>query len=292
MSLSLPAGVTLTKVSELDGVRVETDDCVGELVLQGAHVTRWRPDGADPVLFVSEQSSFAPGKPVRGGIPLCGPWFGPGRGGNRTPMHGFYRLAPWRLVAAEEVPTGVRLTLELGGADLSGDDMAAGWPADAGLRFEVTFGRTLTLALTTRTGIDGVDLEEALHTYFVVGDVRRASVEGLDGAAYTDKLDGGVTRTQAGPVTFTGETDRVYATAAATTIVDPALKRRIHIDPVHAASTVVWNPWAGKAAAMADFADDEWTGMLCVETANALDAGAVVIPPDSEHTISATISVE
>ncbi len=291
MTITLPSTVTYATFGELDGVRVETAQASAELVFQGAQLIGWQPADADPVVFVSEHALFVRGTSVRGGIPLCGPWFGPGRSLDRKPSHGFYRCAPWRLTGATTDGDDVLLTLELDHSDLAGVNGADGWPDDAALRFEVRVGTTLSVALTTRTGADGMDLEEALHTYFVVGDVRQTRVEGLAEASYVDKVSGGASKTQSGAVTFNGETDRVYASTATTTIVDPVLGRRIVVSKSDSASTVVWNPWDKKAAAVSDLGDDEWPRMVCVETANALEQ-AVVIPPDTEHTISATFAVE
>lgn len=289
--IALPDGVRTTTIGQLPAMTVETPLCSAEIALQGAQLTRWQPAGQAPVLFVSTQSRLQPGAAIRGGVPLCGPWFGPGRRGDQTPAHGFYRLAPWRLTTARaEADGAVTLGFTLTADDLAGVDAAAGWPSDAELGFEVELGTRLRMSLTTRTGAEGMDLEQALHTYFAVGDVRRVRLDGLAGVDYVDKLDDAAVKQQVGEVTFTGETDRVYRTSHPTAILDPVLQRRIDIETTDSASTVVWNPWVDKAAAMSDFADDEWPTMLCVETANVL-ADAVVIPPDDTHTITATISV-
>jgi glucose-6-phosphate 1-epimerase len=136
-------------------------------------------------------------------------------------------------------------------------------------------------------------VQEALHTYFAVGDVRRASVLGLAGAAYVDKVRGGARGVQdAAPLRFDGETDRPYlATEATTTIVDEAWNRRIVVEKEGSRTTVVWNPWAAKARAMPDFGDDEWPAMVCVETANALE-DAYVLAPGDRHLLRARVRVE
>lgn len=287
----LPEGVRLGDAGGLPAVHVQTSLASATVVLQGAHLTAWQPAGQQPVIFTSERALFEPGVAIRGGIPLAGPWFGPGRGAPKKPAHGFYRIAPWRLTSASTgAERQVRLQLELTADDLSEVPAGRGWPDDARLTYEIEIGQTLRVALTTATGADGMDLEEALHSYFAVGDVRQVRVEGLAGATYVDKVADGARSTQDGEVTFAGETDRVYLSGATTAILDPVLGRRIEISPSGANSTVVWNPWQHKAAEMKDFAPDEWTGMLCVETANVLD-DAAVIRPDTEHTIAAEIAV-
>lgn len=141
------------------------------------------------------------------------------------------------------------------------------------------------------TGREPVVLEEALHTYLAVRDVTAVRVEGLDGAAYLDKAAGaGQQRTQHGPVTLTEETDRVYRSTAPTTVVDPAASRAVTVTKDGSASTVVWNPWAAKAAALPDVADGAWRSMVCVETANALD-DAVTLDAGASHTMTARYAV-
>ena len=149
----------------------------------------------------------------------------------------------------------------------------------------------MALTVTNPAGVP-VTFEEALHTYLAVGDVRQVSVAGLEGVTYVDKVDGAKRKTQAGAlVTIGGETDRLYLdTDAAVTLSDPVLGRRIHVAKTGSRSSVVWNPWVAKSKAMPDFGDDEWPGMICIETANAAD-NAVTVPPHASHSMTATISV-
>lgn len=293
MDVVLPAGVQLGKRAELDLLTVETDSCTAELVLHGAIVTRWQPVGQKPVLFAGDGLDYRPGVSMHAGIPLCGPWFGPGRSGDRKPAHGFYRSSLWRLAGAEQTGIGTdvvtELRLELTAEDLVDVPAAAGWPRDARLSLRVRLGTTLQVTLTTQTGIDGADLEEALHTYLHVGDVRQVRLFGLDSAEYIDKVAGGEVRVQHGDVTFSGETDRVYSSGSDVVVYDPVLGRRLTVAKEHSSSTVIWNPGQSKGAALADVGG-QWPEFVCVEAANALD-GAVVIPPDSEHSITTTISV-
>ena len=296
MSIALPDSVTAAEgEGGLPVLRVATAAATGEVYLHGAHVTAWTPAGAAPVLWVSGSSRFAAGEAIRGGVPICFPWFGTGREpGLAPPAHGFARLAPWRLVAAEEHDGGaVTLTFELTAADVADVPAAAAWPHPFTATYAVTFGRELTLALTVEnTGEGEISFEEALHTYLAVADVRTTTVQGLDGAAYLDKAaDGGPERvTQRGDVTFTAETDRVYDSACTAVVVDESARRRIGLDKEGSAHTVVWNPWVDKAASMPDYGDDEWPTMVCVETANALDA-AIALAPGERHTMTAHYAV-
>jgi glucose-6-phosphate 1-epimerase len=134
--------------------------------------------------------------------------------------------------------------------------------------------------------------EAALHTYFHVSDAREVEVTGLEGVEFIDKVDAGTRKQQgAEPLRFTGETDRVFVqTTAPVTLHDPGMKRRIVVEKTGSLTTVVWNPWIAKSAAMADFGDDEWPGMVCIETANAGE-NAVTLAPGAVHLMSTLISV-
>jgi glucose-6-phosphate 1-epimerase len=259
------------------------------LFLQGGHVTDFEPGRLGPVLFTSAHSHFAPGTAIRGGVPIIFPWFGPHPTRTDLPAHGFARTLPWHL--ATVLPpsgggAGVTLTLE------SSDETRRLWPHDFALRYTVLVGRTLDLSLEVHnTGDAPFTFEEALHTYLSVADVRQVRVEGLDGRDYLDKVDGGRRKTQSGPITLTGETDRVYLNTPDTvTVHDPAACRRIVVSKESSATTVVWNPWVDKAKRLTDFGDDEWPRMICIETANAAE-NAVILPPGGRHTMRAAVEV-
>jgi D-hexose-6-phosphate mutarotase len=206
-------------------------------------------------------------------------------------MHGFARARGWRLLATDSLPDG-RVALALG-LDDDGATRAL-WPHPFQARYRVTLGETLELALEVRnTGAGPFTFEAALHTYLAVGDVGAVGVLGLEDTVYIDKVDG-VTRKRhgTGPLRLTGETDRVFlGTRARCVVDDPALRRRLVVDKSGSATTVVWNPWADKAAGIADLEPDDWRRMLCVETANAAD-DAVTLAPGAGHLMTATLSVE
>jgi glucose-6-phosphate 1-epimerase len=279
---------TVTELNEsLPSLAVCNRHARARVFLHGAHVASFRPVGEGELLWMSLRSTFAPGKPIRGGVPICFPWFGPHAERADLPVHGLVRLVPWSLTAAEDLPDGrTRLVLDLS----SSADTQAIWPHPFALTYTVTVGSTLELALQVKnSGAQPFTFEEALHTYFDVGDVRRCSVSGLEGTRYLDKVDGAQERAQTGAVTFASETDRVYqGTTAACVIHDPAQGRQIVVEKEASRTTVVWNPWVGKAARMADFGDEEWPGMVCVETANA-GAERLTLPPGGTHTLVARI---
>ncbi|MFH5822707.1 D-hexose-6-phosphate mutarotase [Georgenia sp. AZ-5] len=292
IAVDLPASVTLAGgEGGLPLLRVDTPVATGEVYLHGAHVSAWTPAGHDPVIWMSRASMFAPGQPIRGGVPICFPWFGGGREPGMAPAHGFARLADWTLVGAEEVDGVVTLALRLTDADVAGLPGVQAWPHAFEATCTVTFGPELGLELSVRnTGAEECSFEEALHTYLHVRDVTAVTVEGLDGARYLDKAPGAGTDlvAQSGPVTFSGETDRVYRSTGTATVVEPGV-RTITVAKEGSANTVVWNPWTAKAVAMPDYDDAEWPTMVCVETANALDDAVSLVPGES-HTMRARIS--
>jgi glucose-6-phosphate 1-epimerase len=259
--------------------------------LQGAHVAHFQPKGEKPVLWMSAASRFEAGKPLRGGVPICFPWFGPKAGSPDAPLHGFARILPWAVASVvREAGGGLRAVL-----DLSAEAAArGGFPRELSLSLAVTVSRSLRMELTVRN-VDSaaVTFEEALHSYFAVSDVRQVRIRGLEGVPYVDKTAAMARRPgESGPVAIAAETDRVYQGATGTvTVEDPGWRRRIVIGKSGSATTVVWNPWVAKAKAMPDFGDDEWTGMLCVETASAMD-GAVSLAPGASHVMTATLEVQ
>jgi glucose-6-phosphate 1-epimerase len=263
-----------------------------EVYLHGAHVTHFALQGQAPILFLSAQSSFDPAKPIRGGVPICFPWFGPrtpDSAGN-SPMHGFARILPWEVVSTSADGDTASIELSL----IDNEQTRKWWLHPFRAQYRVALSpRELVLTLTVaNTGPISFRFEEALHTYFAVADVRNVPVEGLDGVEYLDKTDNLARKTQSGPVTIAAETERVYlGTRAPVVIHDPGPGRRVVNTKQNSDATVVWNPWVAKARAMADFGDDEWPRMLCVETAN-VGPHAVTLAPAASHTTGATIHTQ
>jgi len=261
-----------------------------EIYLHGAHLTSWTPAGHAPVIWLSRASTFTSEVAIRGGVPICFPWFGPHAVDSQAPSHGFARLANWTVTDARETGDDVSLVFRL--TD-SGRTRASAWPYRFEAAYRVTVGAALSLSLqVTNWDTRPVAYEAALHTYYAVGDVREVTVTGLENTAYLDQLAGPEPQRQGPePVRFTGETDRIYTdTAATATIEDPGQRRAVSIHKDGSETTVVWNPWSGKAHSMKDFGDDEWTGMVCVETCNVGEA-AIRLEPGAQHTMTATIEV-
>lgn len=291
VTIPLPPSVTvISGEGGLPLLRVLTPLSTGYVYLLGAHVSGWTPAGHDPVLWMSAKSDFEVGKPIRGGVPLCFPWFGAGASGDKAPGHGVARVVPWTLTQARDDDGTVTLVFELTSDDVAGVPGADLVPGPFAATYTVTFGSALGLELAVmNTGQEEFAFEEALHTYLAVHDATGVFVKGLEGAQYLDKV-AGETRTQDGPVVISAETDRVYSSTGTALILDAGRHRTVTVAKENSANTVVWNPWVAKAAAMPDFGDDEWPGMICVETANALDDGPV-LQPGATHTMSANITV-
>lgn len=259
--------------------------------LYGGHVVSWRPKHqVEPVLWVSKLAQFKPGKAIRGGVPICWPWFGAHPSNAELPAHGYARISPWEVVSVRALDIGAtEITLALSDTDLSRDH----GPRAVRLSVRITVGAALEVALTTTNGGDQrMSLSEGLHTYFKVGDVTKVSVLGLEGAEYLDLLSDNLRRQQNGPVRFDGELGRIYVNNQATCVIeDPLLRRRIRIEKSGSLSTAVWNPCALTAGKMDDLGPEGWRDMVCVESANALE-NQVTLVAGASHSITATYSAE
>jgi glucose-6-phosphate 1-epimerase len=258
-----------------------------ELSLQGGQLLRYGRAGEPPVLWLSREAIYAPGKAIRGGVPICWPWFGPHPSDPSLPQHGFVRTALWELRATGAEVDWTWLRVGLGDSPES----RAIWPHAFDLELTVRVGPHLELDLTARnSGDTPFGCGAALHSYFSVGSLQQALVAGLEQTHYLDKVAGGE-HIQEGPLAINGEIDRVYLrTAAACAIVDPALGRQVVVEKAGSQTTVVWNPGPAKARALKDFGDDEYQEMLCVETANAAD-DMVFLAPGTSHSLRAAVRV-
>lgn len=272
-------------------VRISNTHAQAAIALQGAHVMTFQPKGAQPVIWLSPAAKLAPGKSIRGGVPVCWPWFGAHATDSSFPAHGFARAVPWQMAESEALPDGsTRITFELP----QGSIPPAQWPHACRVRNIVTVGRSLTVELVTgNTGGAAFEIGEALHTYFAISDVDKVRISGLDGCAYLDKVGDWQCKTQQGDVTITSEVDRLYVNTETDCLIeDRSLQRRIRIAKSGSRSTVVWNPWIEKAAKMGDFGSDTgYRGMLCVESANAAE-NVVSVAPGAIHTLRVEYSIE
>lgn len=271
----------------LEKVVIETLHGLAEVYRLGACVARYAAKGRE-VLFLSRTSKFELGKAIRGGVPICWPWFGPHPGESKLPQHGFVRGMEWEVA---ELGEG-RVVMELRDSAAT----RALFPRSFRLRYIVTVGADgLTMALeATNTGPVAFAYGEALHTYFAVPDVREVEVTGLGGHRYRDKVAGGVVRTEvagggagggAGGVRLSGETDRVYFDTYGPHEIWWGGAARVRVHKSNSGDTVLWNPWEVKAEGLADLAGGQWPGFVCVEAVNTGENSVTVVLGQSHTTV-------
>lgn len=270
-------------------LRVSNGHATALICLQGAQVMRYQSAGAAPLLWAAEEEFWVAGKNLRGGVPVCWPWFGPHAREAALPQHGWVRQRDWQLVEAVDLADqGTRLVLEAATAVALPD-----FPPTLHARMDITIGKTLKLSLTSRnSGAGPVRVEDALHSYFLVGDARDLALEHLGGLAYLDLLDGmKEKREPAGVVRPVPPVTRVYRDAPDRMVIaDPVLRRRIFIRTQGCRSAVLWSPGEATAATMSDLVG-AWTRMVCLESGNCKEA-ALVLAPGAAHSSEVEYSVE
>jgi len=254
-------------------------------------VLSFRPKSQkDDLLFVSDKAYYEDGKAIKGGIPVCWPWFGADPEDRGGPAHGFVRNRQWEVTGSESLVDGsTKVVMGMADSDVTREI----WPHPFKLSIEITVGDSLKVALVTQnTGNESVTISQALHTYFYVGDIGEVRVQGLDGIEYIDKVDELAEKTQSGSVTIDGEVDRIYTGVTGELVIDDeSLGRKIRIASRGCSTAVVWNPWIEIAASMGDLNDDDYRKMICVETANA-GPETVEIAAGSEYRLEAEYTIE
>lgn len=277
----LPAGITRTQdPGGREAFRLQGPGGDVLVALLGAQVLSWQAAHGE-VLWWGSKAEYAPGKPLRGGVPLVFPWFGDHPTDKKLPAHGFARTLTWSVADAKPGP---ELVLACG------DDAStrALWPHAFALRLSIAVRDGLRLQLTvSNPGAEPLRCEEALHTYFAVGDVHSASVHGLEGVPFTETAAApeAAWDTKA-PLRFRAETDRVFhGTPDRLELRAPALRRTVALATANARSAIVWNPWPAKTAKLSQMAPDDWQRFCCVETAN-VKQHALTVPPGGSHTLS------
>ena len=283
----------LGRVTFLDGqgelpmLEISTAWSTAEIYLHGAHVTQFRKKDEPPLLFVSQCSRFNEGQPIRGGIPVVFPWFGPREG---LGQHGFARVKIWDLKEFAPAPDGsvsVRFRLP------DCPEASAFPPFTADYSVTVNQSLTLQLVVTNQSKDAEFTFENCLHSYFEVGDVTAISIHRLNGLSYLDTVAGCVEKTEASnSLRIASEVDRIYLNATGTVeILDPRLGRKIRVEKQGSASTVVWNPWIAKARRMPDFGDQEYARMICVESGNVA-SNSISLLPGGSSTLTVKLSSE
>jgi glucose-6-phosphate 1-epimerase len=264
----------------LEVVELDSEAGTAAVALQGAQVLSFVPRGQPDWLWVSERARFAAGAALRGGIPLCFPWFGPHPTDANLPAHGFARTRAWRLEGVEEVGVGARIALTLD----SDPATLALYPHRFEARLEVEVGADLRLGFeVSNPGDAPLAFELAFHSYFAVADLAQVTIDGLAGCDFVDKVAGGARRREGdAPVRIVGEFDRVYDSDGPVTLVDPAGARALRIESVGAGSAVVWNPAPAKTATLSDMAPDGYQRFVCVET-GAIGERRITVAPGQKH---------
>ncbi len=268
--------------------RLHSIDAEATITLHGAHVLSYQVDGEQPILWLSPSAVFQEDKAIRGGIPICWPWFANHPSDAKKPAHGFARTALWRVLNTEHTPNAeiIRLGLE------ASEETRVMWPHDFKLIYEVTLSDMLTAKLTIHNpSTEAFSFTGALHSYFGASHISRVQVTGLEDVTYTDSIDECQKRQQEGPIKFTQEVDRIYVDTEDTCLIhDRAWDRTVRVAKEGSKSTVVWNPWVDKSKRMTDFGDSEYNEMLCVETANAA-SDEITLPPGASHVLGVTLSL-
>ncbi len=278
--MNLPDSIRLSESSPSYPIfEIDHPTCSARVALHGAQVISWRPADEDEVLYLSPDAVFEEGKAIRGGLPICWPWFNAHPTNPEMPSHGIVRTRFWNFVAASESDEGVTLQFEM---------VEGIWSA------VVTFkiGEALEVILETRNPNEiPIVVSGALHPYFAVSDIEQVRVVHLDGADYLDTVGTPTQRKQKGALNFSGEVDSIYDSSSNVLLVDDLSGRALLIEKTGSPSTVVWNPWIEKSAALKDLPNDGYQKFCCIEAAIANDK-AVIVMPGSIYVLSIRISVE
>jgi len=271
-------------------VEIENEFSTALISLQGAHILSWVPNGEEEVIWLSADATFAMGKSVRGGVPICWPWFGAHESEACLPAHGFARTILWTVKQTQALDNGeTQILFQLDTSELD-ENIQAMWPQATLAVYKITIGQTLTLELVSSNLSDEpLKLGQALHTYFNISDIEQTTVTGLEGKDYLDKTTGFERKTQIGEIIINQEVDRVYLQTADDVVVDD-VKRKVKIEKQGSLSTVVWNPWQKVADKMGDLGKEGYRHMLCIESSNAAE-DVITIAPGESHTLRARYTI-
>ncbi len=266
-------------------IEIQNKSATAKVALQGGHLFHYQQQDKSPLLWLSDKSFFETGKAIRGGIPLCWPWFGKHSTNPELPQHGFARTSLFTLLESNEPDEN---TTELTLLFESSARTLALWPYKFRILLNITIGPTLTIALTTTNcDTETFTISSALHSYFAVSDIGDVTVQGLDKTEYWDALTD-ATKIQQDILRINEEVDRVYQRPNNSLLLLDG-DRTVQINSKGSASAVIWNPWINKSKGMADMQDDSYKTMLCIETANALK-DARKLASGEEHTLQVTFT--
>lgn len=261
-----------------------------DICLYGAHVTSFRSRNTMEILWMSPVSSFEVGKPIRGGIPVCFPWFGPHNIDSEKPQHGFGRLMYWDVVETATKDKGetlVRLQL------CSSEETKVYWPYDFCAEMIITVGLNLDIVLkVTNTSSDEFEYSCALHSYFGLSAIDNITIQGLQGTGYYNQLEPGEFIQEEPNLEISkAETRHYFDTEEPVIIEDVIFRRRIRVAKSGSKVTTVWNPWEETCTKIEDLTDDAYLTFVCIETVNAFN-DTISLTPGESHETSATIGLE
>lgn len=271
-------------------LKINNEYAQATISVYAGQVLSFQPsDQTQDLMFLSSQAYYQEGKAIKGGTPICWPWFGPDPENQGRSSHGFVRNRLWDLreiVSTQDGSTEVVMGL------VDTPQIRKIWDYAFDLTLAITVGSSLTMELTTRnTGDQPFSITQALHTYFKVGDISQVQVLNLEDTSYLDKVDAGKNKTQTGAVIFDGECDRIYLDVPSQLIIDDqSLGRQIKITAANSNTAIVWNPGAAISANMADLGDLDYQNFVCVETANAGNE-IIEIPAGSDYNLTANYSL-
>ena len=273
-------------------IHVVNEFADAHLSLQGAQLLSWKPRFcSDDVIWVSEKAVYSGGRSIRGGIPVCWPWFGAHPTEETFPAHGFARGQSWKMVETKALPDGrTFLALRLSQETISSEYKING----ADLELQIIIGEKLEMSMVTMNSSEKqITIGGAFHTYFNVSDIQNVLIQGLEGQTFIDTLDDWQRKKEDGSIRISGEIDRIYYDSPdiESIIEDKGLGRRIKVKKKGSHSTVVWNPWIDKSERMGDMGIDGYRTMVCVETTNAAD-DVLTIEPGGEHRLAVCYEVE
>lgn len=271
-------------------IKIDNGSAKALISVHGGQVLSFQPkDHDEDILFLSEQSDYAEGMAIRGGIPVCWPWFGPDPKGLQRPDHGFVRNHIWQIAKTEAISeTETKVSLRFDDSTKKENS----WPEPFMLMLDISVGPSLQLKLTTfNTGDKPFSITQVFHSYFQIGHIKHTKILGLEDCEYFDKLDQGAQKSQDGAITVSSEVDRVYTNAGKDLIiVDPVLNRRIRINSPDTTTAVVWNPWSKTTRKMPDLADTAYQQFICVEVGNVA-SDVIEIQPGGQHSLQADFSL-
>ncbi|MCF1427496.1 MAG: D-hexose-6-phosphate mutarotase [Shewanella sp.] len=266
----------------LEYVEISTALCKARIFMQGAQIDYFEPLGKKPLLWVSSADDYQPGNGIRGGIPVCWPWFGV-NDKEGFPQHGFARNRNWSLESVQMQGDIAKLRFAL---QISVDDRQY-WPHDTQVAVEFELTETLKLSLINHNrGDETVTLTQALHTYFPITDIHQLTASGFAGAKYIEFAKGPYAQ-EGDEVQFVRETDRVYTDLGPVQLLHTK-DGTIEVGREHSHSAVLWNPWIDKSKWLSRFNDDDYLTMVCLEAANVLE-DKLVLEPGQSHTLTTTV---